>query len=209
VVKPLTDFSYDRRRRDGRQARCRVCARDRQRAYYLRYPERKQKARRRDYAKNSERYKSVARQWYATNRDRAVKRNKQYRETPRSKERHREASARYTAKNRALTNERIRDWGRRNPTRARDYAAKRRARAHAAGRIERIDVLVLAERDGWTCWLCEQPVDPSLTYPDHGYRSVDHVIPLGRGGAHTYENVRLAHWICNVRRGIARYEETG
>lgn len=29
----------------------------------------------------------------------------------------------------------------------------------------------------------------------------NHVIALSRGGLHSYENVRLAHWICNARKG--------
>lgn len=56
-------------------------------------------------------------------------------------------------------------------------------------------------RDGWICGICAQPVDPNLRYPDLMSASLDHVVPLSKGGAHTKANVRLAHWICDSRRG--------
>ena len=30
--------------------------------------------------------------------------------------------------------------------------------------------------------------------------SIDHVVPISHGGLDAWHNVRLAHWICNVRR---------
>jgi 5-methylcytosine-specific restriction endonuclease McrA len=27
--------------------------------------------------------------------------------------------------------------------------------------------------------------------------TVDHIIPLAKGGTHTWDNVQLAHWSCN------------
>lgn len=50
------------------------------------------------------------------------------------------------------------------------------------------------DRDGWCCGIiCRQPVDPALRYPDPMSASLDHVVPLSRGGPHTYANVQLAH----------------
>lgn len=57
------------------------------------------------------------------------------------------------------------------------------------------------ERDGWVCGLCSALVDPSLLYPDPLSASLDHVVPLSRGGHHTYENTQLAHLSCNVQKG--------
>lgn len=63
------------------------------------------------------------------------------------------------------------------------------------------------ERDGWVCGLCDEPVSPDVLYPDPMSASLDHVVPLSLGGAHSLENVQLAHWSCNVRKG-ARVEES-
>ena len=56
-------------------------------------------------------------------------------------------------------------------------------------------------RDGWTCGLCGEPVDADLPYPHPMSKSLDHVLPLSRGGAHVESNVQLAHLSCNIRKG--------
>lgn len=64
-----------------------------------------------------------------------------------------------------------------------------------------VTITQLAERDGWCCWLCSAPVDGELIYPDPEMGTFDHVVPVSKGGSDDAENLRLAHWICNVRRG--------
>lgn len=62
------------------------------------------------------------------------------------------------------------------------------------------------ERDGWVCGLCAEPVDRNSAWPDPMSPSLDHVLPLSKGGHHVLENVQLAHLSCNVRKG-ARIQE--
>lgn len=57
------------------------------------------------------------------------------------------------------------------------------------------------ERDGWICQLCKKAVNPKLTFPNPACASLDHVIPLSRGGGHKTTNVQLAHLRCNTSRG--------
>ena len=57
------------------------------------------------------------------------------------------------------------------------------------------------ERDGWICQLCNKAVNPKLTFPNPACASLDHVIPLSRGGSHKTTNVQLAHLRCNTSRG--------
>ena len=64
--------------------------------------------------------------------------------------------------------------------------------------FKRIDVY---ERDNWICQLCKKPVNPNLSYPNPLCASLDHVIPLSRGGSHKTTNVQLAHLRCNTSRG--------
>lgn len=59
----------------------------------------------------------------------------------------------------------------------------------------------IAERDGWDCSLCDEPIDRLISYPDEMCVSVDHVVPLARGGSDTLTNVALAHLVCNKRKG--------
>lgn len=53
-------------------------------------------------------------------------------------------------------------------------------------------------RDNWTCHLCKGPVDPDLKYPNPMSASLDHVVPIARGGSHTRGNVACSHLKCNV-----------
>ncbi len=47
------------------------------------------------------------------------------------------------------------------------------------------------------CWICGEPIDYALRYPDQGCFVVDHVIPLDKGGPDTLDNKRPAHRRCN------------
>lgn len=80
--------------------------------------------------------------------------------------------------------------------------AKRRAqRKMAPSETVRPDVVF--DRDRWMCGICGTPVDQALTYPDPNSASLDHIVPLARGGHHTHANTQCAHLICNIRKSDA------
>ena len=47
------------------------------------------------------------------------------------------------------------------------------------------------------CGICNDPIDYSLHYLDPMAYTVDHVVPLAKGGADTLENKQAAHRACN------------
>lgn len=48
------------------------------------------------------------------------------------------------------------------------------------------------------CWICGQPVDKSLKSPDPMSKTIDHRIPVSKGGHPSdLDNLRLAHRKCN------------
>lgn len=70
-----------------------------------------------------------------------------------------------------------------------------------------ISVQSLYKRDKGVCAICGGSCDYSdYTVLDNNfiagdwYPSVDHIIPIAKGGEHSWENVQLAHRICNYRK---------
>lgn len=59
----------------------------------------------------------------------------------------------------------------------------------------------IARRDGWRCQLCGKKVDPNAQWPNPGFGSIDHIIPIAEGGADAPANVQLAHLRCNLSKG--------
>jgi len=60
-----------------------------------------------------------------------------------------------------------------------------------------ISIARLTKRDKGICYLCSEQVD-SKTHPNHDdYPSIEHVVPVVKGGTHTWDNVKLAHRKCN------------
>lgn len=84
---------------------------------------------------------------------------------------------------------------------------RRRAWKRGAG-YERFTRKSIYERDGWLCKLCGDPVDRSDDPDPHLRPSLDHILPLARGGAHSRSNVQCAHWICNSRKAAKLPQES-
>lgn len=84
----------------------------------------------------------------------------------------------------------------------------RRLRRKNASECDNITLDALINRDGLNCWICGEPCDledsfwiDKTFYAGNRYPSIDHVIPLAKGGTHTWDNVRVAHRICNSIKG--------
>lgn len=56
-------------------------------------------------------------------------------------------------------------------------------------------------RDNWICGICGESVDSSIGWPDPMSASLDHIVPLSRGGSHTRANTQCAHLRCNIVKG--------
>lgn len=53
---------------------------------------------------------------------------------------------------------------------------------------------------GWRCSICHTMINPDATRL-RDRLSIDHVLPVSRGGTDTIENLRPAHYGCNAARG--------
>lgn len=86
-----------------------------------------------------------------------------------------------------------------NPSQGRSYTQQRRAQKRAAPCEDFIDQEIF-ERDGWRCGLCGDPIPQDGRWPDPQSASLDHVLPLARGGHHTRANVQASHLFCNLSK---------
>lgn len=83
-----------------------------------------------------------------------------------------------------------------------------RCRKHAVSRGDVIPLGDLMKRDHSICQLCGEEVDLGDGYYDDcghfhtgkRYPTIDHIIPVSKGGRHVWENVQLAHQACNSRK---------
>lgn len=78
------------------------------------------------------------------------------------------------------------------------YSPKRRA-VYAHG--DEIDSFVLFQLHGWICYVCKNPINPRLRLPNYMAATVEHIVPLCKGGTHTWDNVAPAHAKCNFDKG--------
>lgn len=84
-----------------------------------------------------------------------------------------------------------------------------RQRRMAAAMIDKdISLDALYKRDGGICHICGKPcrLDDYVISEDafiagNWYPSIDHVVPLSKGGEHSWSNVALAHRYCNSIKG--------
>ena len=84
-----------------------------------------------------------------------------------------------------------------------------RARVYGVEYVSGITLDKVIERDGGKCWICgSQTSKQDKRHTEDGwlvvgatYPTIDHIIPMSKGGGHTWENVRLACKHCNELKG--------
>ena len=113
--------------------------------------------------------------YYATRREERLAYNAAYRAS------HREETVSYNSA-----------YAKANPDKRADMQATRRARK-ADAFIEAIDRQIVFARDQGACGICRIEVEPANWH-------LDHVIPLSKGGLHSYDNVQVSHPSCNLRK---------
>lgn len=89
-------------------------------------------------------------------------------------------------------------WKAANPEKFKAYDHEKKARKRKAT-IEKFYPIEIYERDQWVCQLCKKKVNKRLKHPNPLSASLDHIIPLSKGGDHSRQNTHLAHLICNQK----------
>ena len=198
-TKPFEAFNRNRSEKDGLQRWCKDCRRKQARQVRQEHHAERlaKEAERRKSNKGKLNDRSTA--WRRAHPDRI----KEQQEKSRCKHGAQvaERNAAYREAHRAEHQAANREWYCRNRQRYNDYAHRRRARQGAP--LAAINRLEVFNRDGWVCQICGRPVNRELEWPDSMSASLDHIEPLFVGGAHTKDNVQLAHLVCNLRKHTA------
>lgn len=107
-----------------------------------------------------------------------------------------ERGARYrsTPEAKNLARERLRSWYANNPEKAREQSRRYHLRKSDAT-VEKVSYPAILERDGMVCHICGDDI------PSMSDLHFDHVMPLSKGGAHSYDNIKPSHASCNMRKG--------
>lgn len=88
-----------------------------------------------------------------------------------------------------------------------DHSRKTNARRRTGKDARYITIQSVIDRDGAVCYLCLSPVNIGAPNTDPMQATIEHVIPLSRGGEHVWENVRIACRDCNRRKGTKSYDD--
>ena len=203
-TKPTAEFHNRRVAADGLNPACKVCACaarragrnvDREHAYGRRWrdanpgysaktakawreanPERRKANHDRWASENAERLAEAKRAWYEANREWVLS---------------------WATRNPEGAKAKKDRYNERHPDRRREQERRRQAVKRGA----RVSVADLDQLWTGTCALCESELSRDLTWPHPMSRSIDHIVPLARGGEHAQHNLQWTHLRCNISKG--------
>jgi len=151
----------------------------RQKEWALNNPDKVKETKKREREKNKDRYSKYWKDRYANNKDEIIVANTKYAQD------NKERLSKYRKS-------RI-DFRHAN-------FHKHRANKFDAF-VELINRKDVFERDNYICQICKQPTLPNVESSHSLFPTVDHIIPLSKGGTHEYSNVQCAHLGCNSSKG--------
>jgi len=88
-------------------------------------------------------------------------------------------------------------WDKNNPDKVHDGKKRRDYKKRGNGIVEVFSSQSIFERDGWICGICRQMVERNEVVPHPRAPTIDHIVPLAKGGIHRVDNVQCACFMCN------------
>ena len=169
--KPIQEFYKDASRKDGHTTRCKECH---------------NKSVRRWQTNNSEKFKEINRSWKNSHKKQRAEESKGWAQA------HPEYRREIGSKWRTDHPDYGRNWRKNNKEKIRHYAQNRRARiAGNGGDLTVEEWNEILDFYGHKCLCCGRD-DVKLT--------IDHVVPIFRGGTHTADNIQPLCGPCNSRK---------
>ncbi|HQE49833.1 MAG TPA: HNH endonuclease [Fervidobacterium sp.] len=229
---PMTkEFFYsDKGKKDGLSTFCKECKKQSSlNTYYKhkdKYRERKSKYGKEYYQKHRDYYLEVNAQWRKNNKERMKETHKEWYE--KNKEDKLEKNRQWIKENKEYHNELKEKWKQENPGYHKEYRIKNRDKMQRASRLwmknnpERAKIIRANAKNRRRAR--EEKVESTLTSDEwesilkkYNYRcaycgsgekiEMDHVVPISKGGGHTFENVVPACRSCNASKSNKDLDE--
>lgn len=144
---------------------------------------------RRYYIENKDKMLASMKEWYEKNREARSEYMREYYSRPGNHQKHLDQST---------------EWAKESGT----YGGHKARAEKYGGLVEYVNRDVIAERDGYLCYCCGETIDPDIKWPLPGSLSLEHIIPLSKGGDHTPANCAVSHSGCNLSKGNRVMKET-
>jgi len=96
--------------------------------------------------------------------------------------------------------DRVSEWRKANPEAVFNQYATRRARMGGSANVEPVLRQAIYDRDKGICGICGEFVERKAM-------TLDHLVPISRGGEHTADNLQTAHRVCNCRKHARTMDE--
>lgn len=94
----------------------------------------------------------------------------------------------------------VTDWKKKNPDAVRRSNERRRALKLGCA-VGEVDEQEVWSRSGGRCAICAHELSRDTPWPDERFASLDHIVPLAKGGTHETSNLQYACLVCNLRKG--------
>jgi hypothetical protein len=179
-IKSISKFCKKRASKDGLNLYCGDCRKEYFRIY-------------RD--KNKERLKCYFGVYYKDNIKLIKEKQKEYYKD--NNGRIKEQARKYYENNIEKKKAGFREYRKNNIEKDREHSRRRRASIWNTI-IEKIDFPQVCEDRNWICGICGKKINKKIKHPNLQCVSLDHKIPLSKGGTHTYSNIQPTHLICNL-----------
>ena len=158
------------------------------------------------YLKNRNYFKEKGAKWYSNNKEKAIEYSRAYyRENSESYAKYREATrsryAEYRRQNKDLIAKANKKYylENREACRASSYLYYARKKSALIG--EKVEASVLIQKYSGKCGICGGAIFTGSDKRSPLSLHVDHIVPLSKGGEHSYANTQPAHASCNVQKG--------
>lgn len=190
IEYPETEEFFRRANDHALRAQCRRCERAKFKVWQDTHKAERLEYWRQYHEDHKEKERAYTRQWNAEHPERAKENERRWRKAnPKKKYEHAKA---YVKAHPDRVRAYHRKWTKNNPGKVKAKADQYRAKKKAGGKYTDEDVKRLYKAQKGKCYYCGKKVGKDYT--------IDHVIPLNRGGSNTPENIVIACRHCNCSK---------